>query len=109
MANSNDRPRPPPDHQKHLAKTIESLGYRHGHWQVFADFVEMAAISVSNAVDLGRREKREERYLQVVKRYTPDELAKFPEMLGSLSMALEHESADVLGRTFHGLEFHNNP
>ena len=107
MGNAKDRARPPPDHQKDLVKAVEGLGYRHGHWQVFADFVEMAAISVSNAVDLGRREKREERYLQTVKRYTGDELASFPEMLGSLTMALEAETSDVLGRTFHDLELHN--
>jgi hypothetical protein len=107
MANANDRTRPQPDHQKNLVKAVEGLGYRHGQWQIFADFVEMAAISVSNAVDWVRREKREERYLQVVKRYKPDELARFPEMLASLTMALEHETTDVLGRTFHDLELHN--
>jgi len=107
MPDIKDRARPPPEHQKELVKAIEGLGYRHGHWQIFADFVEMAAISVSNTVDLGSREKREERYLQVVKRYKPDELARFPEMLGLLTMALEEETADVLGRTFHDLELHN--
>jgi hypothetical protein len=107
MPSINAAERPPPDHQKQLVKSIEMLGYHHGHWQVFADFVEMAAISVSNAIDLGRREKREERYLQVVKRYKPEEMARFPEMLADLTMALEEETSDVLGRTFHDLELHN--
>jgi type I restriction-modification system DNA methylase subunit len=107
MPSVNNAERPPPDHQKELVKLINTLGYRHGHWQVFADFVEAAAISVSNAVDMRRREKREERYLQVVKRYKPDELARFPEMLASLTMALGDETTDVLGRTFHDLELHN--
>jgi hypothetical protein len=107
MANAKDRARSPLDHQKDLVKAVEALGYRHGHWQIFADFVEMTAISVSNAVDWGGREKREERYLQLVKRYTPDELARFPEMFASLTMALEYEMTDVLGRTFHDLELHN--
>jgi hypothetical protein len=107
IGDSKDRGRPPPDHQKDLVKAVEGLGYRHGHWQVFTDFVEMAAISVSNAVDWGSREKREERYLQVVKRYKPDELARFPEMLSSLTMAFEGETSDVLGQTFHDLELHN--
>jgi hypothetical protein len=106
-AGRKERARPPPDHQRELVKAISGLGYRHGHWQVFADFVEMAAISVTNAVDLAKREKREERYMEVVKRYKPDELAKFPEMFGSLTMALEDETGDVLGRTFHDLELHN--
>ncbi len=107
MPSPDSAERPPPHPQKELVQLISKLGYRHGHWQVFADFVEMAAISLSNAVDLGSREKREERYLQVVKRYEHEELAKFPEMLGLLTMALEEETTDVLGRTFHDLELHN--
>ncbi len=90
-----------------MAQLITRLGYRHGHWQVFADFVEMAAISVSNAVDWGRREKREERYLEIVKRYTADEVTKFPEMFADLTIALDEDTGDVPGRTFHDLELHN--
>jgi type I restriction-modification system DNA methylase subunit len=107
MPDAQDRARPPPDHQEELLKTIEELGYRHGHWQVFADFVEMAAVSISNATDLVRREKREERYMQVIKRYSAEELARFPKMLAFLTMALEEEPSDVLGLTFHDLELHN--
>jgi len=55
MGNAKDRVRPPPDHQKDLVKAVQDLGYRHGHWQIFADFVEMAAISLSNAIDLTNR------------------------------------------------------
>ena len=109
MRDFNDQARPPPiaDHQKELTKLISSLAYRHSAWQVFADFAEMAAISLSNAVDFSQSEKREERYMEVVKRYAPDELAKFPQMLAALTMALEEEPGDVLGKTFHDLELHN--
>jgi len=103
----NDQSRPPPDHQKELLKLFGSLAYRHSAWQVFADFAEAAAISVSNAVDWPQRDHREERYMQIVNRYKPDELAAFPKMLGELTLALEEEHCDVLGRTFHDLELHN--
>lgn len=95
------------DHQRELVKVVSDLGYRHGHWQVFADFVEMGAAAMSNAVDLGSREEREKRYMEVVKRYRSDEVGKFPQMLALLTMALEEESTDVLGRVFHDLELHN--
>jgi hypothetical protein len=95
------------DHQKELVKLVHDLGYRHSHWQVFADFVEMGATAMSNAVDLVAREAREQRYIEVVKRYRPDEVARFPQMLALLTMALEEETFDVLGRTFHDLELHN--
>ena len=95
------------DHQKELVKLVNDLGYRHSHWQVFADFVEMGATAMSNAVDLVAREAREQRYMEVVKRYRPDEVARFPQMMALLTMALEEETFDVLGRTFHDLELHN--
>jgi N-6 DNA methylase len=109
--NSTTGARPPPDrgrdHQKELVKLIGGLAYRHSQWQVFSDFAEMAAISISNAVDIGPREKREGRYMEIVKRYQPDELQKFPQMFGELTLALEDEPSDVLGQTFHDLELHN--
>ncbi len=90
-----------------IAKLVTSLAQRHGAWQVFADFNEMAATSLSNAIDLAHRDKREARYMEIIKRYTSEELARFPQMLAALTDALEHETTDVLGRTFHELELHN--
>jgi hypothetical protein len=104
---TRDRARPPPDHQKELLKLFGSLAHRHSAWQLFADFVEAAAISLSNAVDWPQRDQREDRYMQINKRYKPYELAAFPKMLGELTLALEQEPFDVLGRTFHDLELHN--
>lgn len=80
---------------------------RHGHWKVFADFCEVAAITLSNAVDLAHRDEREARYLQIVKGYNREELDGFARGLGHLVMALETNMCDVLGRTFHDLELHN--
>ena len=75
MSSTPSRARPPPDSQRDLIKLIGELGYRYGHWQVFADFVEMAAISISNAVDIAQRGRLEQRYVEMIKRYKPDELA----------------------------------
>jgi hypothetical protein len=105
--NSNDQSRPLPDHQKELLRLFGSLAYRHSAWQAFADFAEAAAISISNAVDWPQRDTREERYMQIVQRYKPDELAVFPKMLAELTLALEEGPFDVMGRTFHDLELHN--
>lgn len=110
MRDFNDQARPPPSadqSRKELLKLIEGLAYRHSKWQVFADFNEAAAISISNAVDLGHREEREARYMEIIKRYTKEELAKFPQMLAHLVEALEAEPGDVLGKLFHELELHN--
>lgn len=98
------RPRAPP---KTLGQLVQQVGYRHSAWQVFADFCEMAAISVSNSVDLTQRDEREARYMEMIKRYRPDEIQAFPEMLAALVLDLEDEPEDVLGRVFHELELHN--
>jgi len=49
-----------------MEKTIRQLSYRHSVWRIFQDFVEMSAISMSNAVDLFHKSKCEERSMQIV-------------------------------------------
>ena len=47
---------------KSLVKLIEQAAYQHSVWQVFSDFLEMSAISISNSIDPVHREERENRY-----------------------------------------------
>jgi hypothetical protein len=107
--NSKDRERPPPalNHQKELLKLFSTFSSRHSLWQVFSDFCEMGALAYSNAVDFAQFEKREERYLQIVKGYKHDELDALAKGLSHLTLALEDDFGDVLGRTYHDLELHN--
>lgn len=107
MKDFKDKARPQTGHQKELVKLIKELSARHSHWRVFSDFAEMAALSISNAMDKAQFAPREERYFEIIKRYTVDELNKFPKMFSYLVLALEEEISDVLGRTFHDLELHN--
>ena len=95
-----------------LSKMIKNVSYRRSNWEVFADFVEMAAISLSNGIDRlfpgERYRKREERYLQIIKKYEPKEIQAFPEMLGWLVNEFQINGInDVLGKTYHDLELHN--
>jgi hypothetical protein len=46
-------------HRKALIKLIQQTGYRHSTWDVFSDFCEMSAISISNAVDRASYDQRE--------------------------------------------------
>ncbi|MVM34255.1 N-6 DNA methylase [Spirosoma sp. HMF4905] len=90
-----------------MAKAIRNLAYRHGTYNVFADFCEMAACSFSNAVDKRNFDAREERYMTIVRKYTQEEVNVFPQLLGMLSEALEVGPRDVMGELFHELELHN--
>lgn len=97
---------------KELVKMIQSLGQRHGSWQVFNDFVTIMAVSISNVVDPTHREKREEIYKEIVGRYSAAELDQFPVMFAALveqAEAAMHMDGprDILGELFHALELHN--
>lgn len=94
-------------HVAKLKKLIEETSRRHNTWQVFQDFVAMSAISIRNAVDFRDRDAYEEQYLAIVKRYDREEIEIFPKMLAELTLALEDDLSDVLGRVFSELELGN--
>lgn len=95
---------PSNQHRKNIIKLMRENAHRHQLYDVFRDFVEMAALAISNSADLLNREAREERYLAIAKRYNAEEMARFPQMLGELTMGLEVEPCDMLGQVFHELE-----
>ena len=90
-----------------IVKLIQKVGYRHGTWKVFEDFVAMSAISFSNAVDWLQSGEREKQYMEIVGKYTKEEVNDFPQMLAHLANALSNGLDDVLGKIFHALELHN--
>lgn len=90
-------------HRKEVAKRIRSITGRHNLWTVWSDFVEMSAISLSNAVN--PIDAREERYLAIARRYEAAELQRFAEALGAVALAFEDGGHDdVLGGVFMELE-----
>lgn len=88
-----------------IGKLIRRVSDRHDLWSVWSDFVEMAAIAISNSVDWAQRDAREERYAAIVKRYEPEARTRFAEAFGALVVAFEEDGIDdVLGKTFMELE-----
>lgn len=94
----------PAQHRKNIIKLMQENSYRHPLYDVFRDFIEMAALAVSNSVDLANKRQREERYMAVVKKYSSEEASRFPKMLGELTSALELQPGDVLGEVFSELD-----
>jgi type I restriction-modification system DNA methylase subunit len=77
---------------------------RHRHrYEVFKDFVTMAAFSVHNAVRMD--EKLEAEYMTIVQRYTKEEAISFSHLLAMLVNMLEPAPRDVLGTIFMELDF----
>lgn len=86
--------------------------HRHGTYQVFTDFLALAACSFSNAIDRRFYDEREKLYMHTIRRYGKDEADKFPQMLALLVRAFEPSPGvvvfrDVLGELFMSLELGN--
>jgi hypothetical protein len=92
------------DHQAAIAGLIQENARRHRKSEVFRDFCELGALSISNAVDRHHFQEREARYLSIVKRYEREEVQRFCEMLAHLTLALQSGYADVMGELFMRLE-----
>lgn len=105
------RNKPPPqtttDHLSTLEKAIRQLSYGQHVFTIFRHFVELAALTFSNAADPLNKAAREAQYLAIVKQYTPEQFRQFPPLLAMLVACLEHEQTDVLGRLYQRLELHH--
>jgi hypothetical protein len=90
-----------------IVKLFGKCRYKHDLYAVFSDWGQCAAIWLSNAADLPKRDEREKLYLEVVRRYDPATLKVFPEILGAVVMAFEEKPTGILGQVFHALDLHN--
>lgn len=90
--------------KSNMLKMFTNLSYRHSIWDVYSDFIEMAALAISNSVDLIHYGTREKRYLEIIKKYTKEEGEIFPKLLGELIQTLGEKQSDILGELFMELE-----
>src|SRR5215468_6997977 len=107
---TNRRNKPPPQtttaHLSTLEKAIRQLAYGQHLFTIFRHFVELSALTFSNAADPINKAAREAQYLAIVKQYTPEQFRQFPQLLAMLVECLEHEQTDVLGKLYQRLELH---
>lgn len=89
--------------EKEIVRMIQGLAGKYSPDMVFADWVEMSAISIQNACCILKTntwKKREAQYMAIVKKYEPEEIRKMGEMLNLLVIALEEEMTDWLGKIY---------
>lgn len=92
--------------EKLFTDEFNNISYRHNRVTVWSDFVEMAACSISNAIDKSQFDEREKQYLNIAKKYSDTDLQSFKTMLDILVNALtENQNQDFLGKLFMSLEF----
>lgn len=86
---------------KEIVKLIQSMP-TNGAETVYRDWCECFALSIQNGCDLLHEsdlwQRREQRYLEIIKRYTKEEAQRFAEMCAHLTMAFEQDPfQDYLG------------
>ena len=97
------------DRQKNVVRSFRQLCQRHTRWTVWSDFVMMAAIEISNAVDHANAVQRSETYRNIAKRYNAAEHQAFGEMLTEIVLGMdENVEQDFLGELFMALELGND-
>lgn len=94
---------------KAVAQTLDKLSGRYSRWEIWQDFVTMAAISISNMVDIAHREEREKDYLARAKKYRKEDLDAIASMLGAVVTGMEdNPNQDFLGEMYMGLDLGND-
>jgi hypothetical protein len=95
--------KPTPAH-KEFQKIMNALSHKHQAWQVFSDFCEMAALSLANGII--KSDTREQRYLDIVKRYEKAEVEQIARLFQITIDGVDLHS-DFLGEMFMTLELYN--
>jgi type I restriction-modification system DNA methylase subunit len=86
-------------------KTFRQLApYKH-RYEVFKDFVTMAACSLHNTVH--KDDAREQEYMRIIEGYKPDDQQAFPKLMAQLVAALDEDPRDILGPLYMELEIAN--
>lgn len=96
-------------HQKNFIDVFNRLCYSRTRWNVWADFIVMAAIEVSSAVDQVHAPQRLETYKTMSSRYNPDEKEMFGQLLTEIVNGMEENpDQDFLGELYMVLELGND-
>ena len=99
------------ENQKEFYKTITGLCERKAVWQVWSDFLECSAIAISNCFDQAGEihDKREQRYLQIIRGYKEQEQLGLCRLLGYVRDALEENpDQDFLGDMYMALNLNSH-
>lgn len=86
-----------------IIKIINSISGKYSPYEVFTDWVRCCALAISNTITLSHNavwEKREQEYIETMKRYEPKERGLLVQMFALLTETLECEMTDVLGQIY---------
>ena len=94
--------------QKEIIKLLRGMTGKFSTYNIWRDFLVLAACAISNSVDKQQLAKREEMYMQTIKKYNKDEADKFAEMLALVTIGFSGgQMGDFLGELYMQLEISN--
>ena len=95
----------PQDYRRAFIKEFNAIAKHKHRYDVFRDFVTMAACSLHNSIR--KDPAREDEYLQIIAGYGKEDSERFPKLLGYLIEMLEPQPQDILGSLYMELEISN--
>lgn len=95
-------------YQQNIIKLLRELTDRYTTWQVWQDFITMAAVCIANVFYHPHKAANEKLYTGIAQKYTANELDIFARMLQEVIDGLEADpEQDFLGTLFMGLDLGN--
>lgn len=92
---------------KNIVRVFESFNYQFNRQEIFRDFCEMYAVTLSAAAAGGLSEDQHAAITRLNKKYNTDDLKRFAEIEKHLLDALTGSLFDVLGQVYMALEIHS--
>lgn len=94
---------------KEFITLFNRLVGRRSNWEVWNDFLTMAAIAFANVMPTSERTEREDRYLSIIRSYEKEEQEIFPQLLSVVTMAFEdNPKQDFLGNLYTELNLNQH-
>lgn len=88
--------------EKEIVQTIEKNFHGHHSQDVFYDWCELSAIAINNQVLFNQ--DLENRYMNIINKYSSEQQMLFCEMLGKLTMLFDIDLDDYLGKLYMMLD-----
>lgn len=85
-----------------IIKKIEELSGQYSGYEIFSDWIKVAALCIDNSAGNYNQEiyrKREDQYIEIAKKH-PGKMRDFGYMTGMLAECLENNMEDVLGKIY---------
>ena len=92
-----------------IIRAIEEISGCYPRWEVWSDFINICAISISNCWNHEDKEPREREYLRIIQKYQRNEQEKFSKMFAMVVSGMERNPEnDLLGEIYMQLRISDN-